>query len=232
MPEDNSERKKENYLWVVVGDIHDEADNFAKIPELAQADGIIISGDITQLGGIAEAAKVLEKIGRPGLPILAQIGNMDKGEIDGWLNEKGINLHGRARELAPGIAIFGVGASTPTPFNTPSEFPEEAYAKWLDEEWSEAKKFPHTVLVSHNPPKDTPCDEIPGGIHVGSTAVREFLEKEQPDACLCGHIHEGRAKTKIGKTEVVNPGTLASGGYALLRLRDGRLFAELGQVLP
>lgn len=230
MPVNCKGLKKDAYLWVAVGDIHDETDNFAKIPELAEADGIIVSGDITQLGGIAAAKKVLQKLGESGLPILAQIGNMDHAEIDEWLDEKGINLHCQVRELAPGVAIFGIGASTPTPFNTPSEFPEESYAQWLAQEWARAGQYPHAVLVSHNPPKNTPCDEIPGGAHVGSIAVREFLEKCHPDVCICGHIHEGRALARVCETEVVNPGPLAAGGYALLRLQEGQLFAELATL--
>lgn len=218
-------------LWVVVGDIHDETGNFAKIPELADAAGIIVTGDLTQLGGVEAAKKVLAVLEARGLPVLAQIGNMDKPEIDQWLTGAGINLHARVRELAPGIAIFGIGASTPTPFHTPSEFPEKTYAHWLRQEWDEAKKYPHTVLISHNPPKDTVCDYIPeAGIHVGSVAVREFVEEHQPDVCLCGHIHEGRGVEHLGRTIVVNPGTLASGGYAILRYENGKLSAAPGQV--
>lgn len=235
MPEGRNETKNEKTLWVVVGDIHDETGNFAKIPELAQACGIIVSGDLTQFGGVEEAQKVIAALSRRDLPILAQIGNMDKPEIDDWLNTKGINIHTHVRELAPGLGIFGIGASTPTPFHTPSEFPEKTYAHWLRREWEEAGKFPHTVLVSHNPPRDTVCDALPNGMHVGSVAVREFLENagpNGPDVCLCGHIHEGRGTDHVGRTLVVNPGTLASGGYAILEYADGKLDARLGQVRP
>ena len=161
------------------------------------------------------------------LPVWAQIGNMDRPEVDAWLSEQGWNLHTVTRELTPDTAIFGVGASTFTPFGTPSEFPESTFAAWLDACWQRARRYPHTVLVSHNPPKDTACDVIPGDVHVGSTAVREFLEEAQPDICLCGHIHEARAVDRVGRTVVVNPGALAQGGYVLLRSNSGRLSAEL-----
>ena len=101
------------------------------------------------------------------------------------------------------------------------------FAGWLENSWQEARKYPHTVLVSHNPPKDSACDVIPGNIHVGSTAVREFLEEAQPDVCLCGHIHEARAVDRVGRTIVVNPGALAQGGYVLLRSSGGKLSVEL-----
>lgn len=224
------EQKSGNKTWIVVGDIHGEVDNFSKIPELAEADAIIVSGDLTNLGGAEEARKVMDVLKKAKLPIYAQIGNMDKPDVDQWLSSLGCNLHGQTIELAPGIAIFGIGGSTPTPFHTPSEFSEEMLAKWLDEEWQTAQKFAHKILVSHNPPKDTPCDDIGNNAHVGSTAVRKFIEERQPDICVCGHIHEGRAKEMIGNTIVINPGTLAEGGYVILRESKGGLSADLCSV--
>ena len=217
-------------LWIVIGDIHDQTGNFGKIPELDRATGVIISGDLSNCGGREDAARVMLAIRERGLPVLAQIGNMDKAEIDDWLTGEGVNLHGKTRELAPEIAVFGVGGSTITPMKTCSEFPEEAYAAWLAEEWKTADKYPLTILVSHNPPRDTVCDAINDSLHVGSTAVREFIEKEQPDLCLCGHIHEGRGEDRIGKTLVLNPGTLASGGYIVVCYKHGQLTAKLARV--
>lgn len=217
----------QDYLWIAVGDIHDDPACFHRIPELAQADGIIVTGDLTITGGVKQAELVMEVLRAHDLPVWAQIGNMDRPEVDAWLSEQGWNLHTVTRELTPDTAIFGVGASTFTPFGTPSEFPESTFAAWLDACWQRARRYPHTVLVSHNPPKDTACDVIPGDVHVGSTAVREFLEEAQPDICLCGHIHEARAVGRVGRTVVVNPGALAQGGYVLLRSNSGQLSAEL-----
>jgi Icc-related predicted phosphoesterase len=214
-------------MWVVVGDIHDDVASFARIPELGKSVGVIATGDLTMLGGVKKAEAVLGALRRSGKPILAQIGNMDKPEVDRWLTEQGVNLHTVTRELAPEIAVFGVGASTLTPFGTPSEFPESAYEGWLRACWREAGKYPYAVLVSHNPPRDTACDVIPGNAHVGSTAVRAFLEEAQPDVCLCGHIHEARAVDRVGRTLIVNPGPLAQGGYAILRREATGLTAEL-----
>lgn len=217
----------QDYLWIAVGDIHDETERFAQIPELGQADGIIVTGDLTVTGSVKQAELVMDSLRSHNSMILAQIGNMDRPEVDQWLSEKGWNLHTVTRELTPDTAIFGVGASTFTPFGTPSEFPESTFAAWLEGCWQKARTYPHSVLVSHNPPKDTACDVIPGDIHVGSIAVREFLEEAQPDICLCGHIHEARAVDRVGRTIVVNPGALAQGGYVLLRYNSGQLSAEL-----
>ena len=42
---------------------------------------------------------------------------------------------------------------------------------------------------------------------VGSHAIREAIENAQPVVALCGHIHESRATSKLGRTLVVNPGS-------------------------
>ena len=223
---------KQDYLWIAVGDIHDDAACFARIPELAQADGVIVTGDLTITGGAKQAELVMDVLWRHCPVVWAQIGNMDRPEVDAWLSEKGCNLHARVQELTPDIALFGVGGSTFTPFGTPSEFPEVSFSEWLNACWQRARLYPHTILVSHNPPKDTACDVIPGDVHVGSTAVREFLEEAQPELCLCGHIHEARAIDRVGRTLVVNPGALAQGGYVVVRSNDGQLSAELCRLDP
>ncbi|MEG2172718.1 MAG: metallophosphoesterase [Desulfovibrionaceae bacterium] len=220
-----------DFLWIAVGDIHDDIARLSEIPELSIADGIIVNGDITLAGGVKQAERIMDVIQRNTPAVFAQIGNMDRSEITDFLIEKHWNIHREIRSIAPDVAIFGVGGSTFTPFGTPSEFPESHFATWLEELWPRAKKVNKTILVSHNPPKDTLCDVLPNGGHVGSTAVREFIEEAQPDICLCGHIHEARAIDRIGRTIVVNTGTLAAGGYAVIRLNKGRLSTEL-QVLP
>jgi len=68
-----------------------------------------------------------------------------------------------------------------------------------------------TLLVSHSPPRDTLCDVIASGEHVGSRALRSYVERHQPPLVLSGHIHEsprtsGAYRDRIGDTAVVNPG--------------------------
>jgi Icc-related predicted phosphoesterase len=68
-----------------------------------------------------------------------------------------------------------------------------------------------TVYCLHSPPYDTLCDVIPDGSHVGSRAIRRFLERAQPPLVLSGHVHEsprltGAYRDRIGRTLVVNPG--------------------------
>jgi len=72
-----------------------------------------------------------------------------------------------------------------------------------------------TIFVLHSPPRDTLCDVMAGGHHVGSRAIRRFVETHQPPLVLSGHIHEsprvsGAWKDTLGRTIVVNPGQFGS----------------------
>lgn len=214
-------------LWVAIGDMHDSLGRLTEIPELAHADGLLISGDITQGGGVKQAERLLEAASEHVPALLAQIGNMDRPEVTDWLEEKGWNLHATLRRLTPEVGIMGVGGSTFTPFGTPSEFPESHFSIILEQLWEHARAFKHLVLVSHNPPRDTVCDLTSQGVHVGSTALREFIENAQPDVCICGHIHEARGLDRVGRTAVVNHGAFVSGGYVLLSLETGKPVVDL-----
>ena len=68
-----------------------------------------------------------------------------------------------------------------------------------------------TVYVLHSPPYGTACDQIGGHRHVGSRAIRAFLERHRPPLSLSGHIHEsprisGAFADRVGATLIVNPG--------------------------
>jgi Icc-related predicted phosphoesterase len=66
------------------------------------------------------------------------------------------------------------------------------------------------VLVCHAPPRDTALDQVHPGLHAGSTAVREFIEKRQPEYFFCGHIHEAEGvEIQMGRTRARNVGKKA-----------------------
>ena len=102
--------------------------------------------------------------------------------------------------------VAGVGYSTPTPFNTPGEYTEDQMATRL-QRFAELSPL---VLVCHAPPRDTALDQIRPGLHAGSHAVREFVDKYQPEYFFCGHIHEAEGvHVSIGKTQAWNVGKKA-----------------------
>jgi Icc-related predicted phosphoesterase len=68
-----------------------------------------------------------------------------------------------------------------------------------------------TVYVTHSPPCNTALDIVYSGEHVGSRAIRRFIEDAQPTLTLHGHIHEspvrsGKIFNRIGNTMSINPG--------------------------
>ena len=79
------------------------------------------------------------------------------------------------------------------------------------------------ILLCHQPPFGY-LDKVnfPGapahwkGKHAGSKVILDYIKKEQPRYVFCGHIHEAKGKTRIGKTEVYNVGS--NGDYVLLNI--------------
>lgn len=221
---------EDGQTWVVLGDVHGRIRRVCEIPELANAAGVILTGDLTTLGGTAAARHVIESIEAVHPVVLAQIGNMDRPEVNDWLEARGVNLHRHVRELLPNVALLGVGGSTFSPFGTPSEFPEARFSEWLEALAQRAGSTPILVLAAHNPPYNTVCDRTSDGLHVGSSAVREFIEVYQPAVCLCGHIHESVGMERLGRTIVVNPGPFSAGCYALLTLARSGIEVSLRRL--
>lgn len=76
-----------------------------------------------------------------------------------------------------------------------------------------------TVYVCHSPPHGTRCDMVGAGLHVGSRALRAFVERHQPPAVLSGHIHESPRisssfRDTLGASVVVNPGQFGASRLA------------------
>jgi len=197
---------------IVFGDVHMDLGNFNRIPAIETADTIIITGDITNYGSRQGAREIIAAVRAINDRIVALAGNLDHQDVADYLEEEGISLHGTGR-LFGKIGIFGVGGSNSTPFNTPLEYREDELRRFLAQGYEQVKTAPHHVLVSHTPPLNTTTDRIGSGVHVGSAAVRAFIEEYQPAFCLCGHIHEARAQDRIGNTLVINPGMIRDGGW-------------------
>ncbi len=132
----------------------------------------------------------------------------------------------RVVELGP-FWLASYAHSNPTPWNTEREFPEDVLAEEIRALIDPVADGRPLVFNFHCPPYDTGLDraaqlddnltpvtksgqivEIP----VGSTAVREAIERYQPIAGLHGHIHEASGVTKLGQTPCFNPGSDYSAG--------------------
>ncbi|MCP4266142.1 MAG: serine/threonine protein phosphatase [Candidatus Brocadiaceae bacterium] len=209
------------------GDIHEDLNKLIPLKkDLKNADLVIVTGDLTNFHGRKEAENVIEEIMKYNENILAQLGNLDQPEVNDYLTEKGINLHGNGF-IRDDIGIFGVGGSNPTPFNTPTEFSEDEIETFLLEGIDKIKDATFKIMVPHMPPKDTKLDIISAGVHVGSQSVRDFIVKHKPDITLSGHIHEARGSDTIENTLVFNAGMFREGGYVVITKHPEHLSAEL-----
>jgi Icc-related predicted phosphoesterase len=201
-------------------DVHE---NYAAVAQVTKATGavdlLIIGGDITTGGSIEDVESAVKSWRLLPMRLLAVAGNMDSAAIDARLAALGVALDGRGVTIDD-IGFFGVSAGPKSPLHTPYEITETQIAERIEAGFAEVKNCRMKVFCPHAPPKDTTCDRVHSGLHVGSTAVRAFIEREQPDLVLCGHIHESRGEDLIGKTRVVNPGPVTAGHYAVVEVGE------------
>jgi Icc-related predicted phosphoesterase len=136
-----------------------------------------------------------------------------------------------------------------TPWNSPRECSEEELAKKLQREIDRLSEFKNALFNFHAPPINTHLDIAPAvdkslkqkttlGApemdHVGSSAVREAIEKKQPLLGLHGHIHESAGNHKIGETICINPGSKYTAGafsaYIIDITEDGVKFWPASEI--
>jgi uncharacterized protein len=167
-----------------------------------------------------------EKLDGSQVRILTAPGNDDPWMVDDVLREheggRVVLAEGEIVEVAPGHELVTTGWTNKTPWNTPREYPEEAIAERLDT-LAAGLADPATALFNlHVPPFDSRLDTAPllgqdlkvktsmGGevtAPVGSTAVREAIERHQPLLSLHGHIHESGGAVRLGRTLAINAGS-------------------------
>lgn len=121
-----------------------------------------------------------------------------------------------------GHEMISLGYSNRTPFDSPRELEEDELYVRVDRLASQLQDPSKAVFNLHVPPYDSTLDTAaeldenlgvvmlgsePKMIPVGSTAVRELIERYQPLLSLHGHVHESAGAKRIGKTLCINPGS-------------------------
>jgi Icc-related predicted phosphoesterase len=186
---------------LIFSDIHGDLRALENLMS-TEADYYFAAGDLATFSrGLERAAPVMK---RRAERVYVLPGNHEsENDISKFCAEHGFHdFHGQQVEL-DGWHVAGLGYSTPTPFDTPGEYSEQEMALRL-ELFSGLKPL---VLICHCPPLDTVLDQIGQGLHAGSRAIRDFIEREQPRYFFCGHIHEAEGATdRIGLTQAVNAG--------------------------
>jgi len=118
--------------------------------------------------------------------------------------------------------MVSLGWSNRTPFDSPRELEEDELFERVSRLADQVDEKDRLILNLHVPPYDSQLDTAPAldeelnvvmsgsepkMIPVGSTAVRELIEKYQPVLSLHGHVHESPGATNIGRTLSINPGS-------------------------
>jgi Icc-related predicted phosphoesterase len=221
-----------SYVVVYATDLHGEVRSYERLLEAGagkKVKAVIIGGDIapflTVIGDMAMYQReFLEYYLVPRLKefrkksrkdVFMMMGNddlkinmdvLERAEKNGLVKLMNQKVHAAGKRFVAGYSYVNE-----TPFLMKDwEKPDEKIIRDLNAmaRKSDPRK---TVYVTHAPPLNTGLDVIFSGTHVGSAAIREFLEKKQPYLSLHGHIHEspqmsGIWKDVIGGTVAVNPG--------------------------
>lgn len=186
-----------------------------------------------------------ERLRGTGIRALIMPGNDDGWYVDDVLSESAqiVNSDGRVIDLGE-YQVLGFGPSNRTPWHTQRELDESEIAARLQALQAQVDSSKPLVVATHVPPYGTGIDVAPklradlsvviqGGepvmVPVGSTAVREFVERTQPMLSLHGHIHESRGATRLGRTLTINPGSAYSTGAlygAIVTIRQGKVLSH------
>jgi len=180
---------------IAIADLHGFHEVYDWVVGMAaaeEADAVVLAGDLLGWGGafdtIEEAQdvdrlQVLRLLSAITCPVLYVMGNDDFVELDAPAPSQR-SVHGKRIEI--GDFNF-VGYQFTLPFmGGIHEKPEDEIARDLAR--LEAEVDGTTVLVTHGPVFGV-LDRVRGGQHVGSMALRDFVERTAPRAHIHGHIH-------------------------------------------
>ena len=190
---------------IALADIHGSTKYLPMISEeISNADLILIAGDITNFGGYAKAAEVIEDFRSFNPNILAVPGNCDSPGVNEYLENENMALHYRSITVG-GVTFIGACLSLSS----------DGPVKKLG---SLAASADRVVLVTHQPAYGTKVDDSGADHHAGNRSVRMFIEQCQPLLAVSGHIHNATDVDHIGNTTLVNPGPFGRGLYAVIQL--------------
>ena len=170
-----------------------------------------------------------ERLEDSGVPMYLMPGNDDDFAIDPLLADSAYaqNVNERVIDLTPWHQLVSMGWSSPTPWSTPRELPEETFLDRLSDLMAGVRDARKTVIMTHVPPYNSGLDTAPllsptlqptasaGDVlrgPVGSTGVRKAIESFRPVLGVHGHIHESGGERRIGDTLCVNAGSEANHG--------------------
>jgi Icc-related predicted phosphoesterase len=221
------------------GDIHCRETNREAIAEAfsrldREAELVLLAGDLTSHGTVAEAEILCEAAARTDAPVFAVLGNHDwQGDdaeaLAATLRDAGISLLEReARVCQPsGVEVGIVGCKGFVGGFAPSQLPDfgepslraiyaetTAEVEALDAGLHEIATCPIRIVLLHYAPVEATLEGEPREIFafLGSDRLAAPILEHSPDLVLHGHAHEGAAEGRIGDVPVRNVSQPVLGG--------------------
>lgn len=225
---------------LVISDLHANISVLDKMDELfQQADAVLFAGDYAECFKPETGEDTLKALCEKHDTIFSVLGNCDNEDFLYDLEEQDVCVE-KTLVFHDGLAIAGAGGGSKFTGKTEFERTEEEILQDFDivensiSDGGDNSLWKNLILISHNPPKGQLCDKVNEELHAGSQLFTDYILKNQPLAVICGHIHEGIGIEKLGETTVINPGSLAEGNYAWLKIKKESDFwkiekAELGK---
>ncbi|HEY2957880.1 MAG TPA: metallophosphoesterase [Actinomycetota bacterium] len=190
-----------------------------------QADADLVDKRFKQVmvdGTARWMAMAADRLAGTGIRVVACPANDDMFEIDDLLAEADLVETGdEDHPIRLGeFTMVSMGWTNPTPWHTFREAEEPELARRIERALGAAGDPSTTIFNFHAPPYGSKLDNAPalnpdltyvsGGQAlrpVGSTSVRDAVQRFQPLLSLHGHIHESKGATRIGATLALNPGS-------------------------
>lgn len=172
------------------------------------------------------------------------------------LTSHSCNVHGQVIRIADELVVVGLGGSTDA--HCDGEVHWRGYPYTEDEvacalrfvlaggiDRGELEPNDSIILMTHTGPREIATTEVlptsPSGagagrgvIQAGSSAIRSVLEEAVNQSRIIlnvhGHVHDAPGIARLGNVPVVNPGSLAEGGFAVIEL--GRRQQTTSNCLP
>jgi uncharacterized protein len=217
-----------------------DPDELAELAQTPQRIDEIFASEVLRV--LVEWLEIAEsKLAGTGLKVYVAPGNDDQFEIDEMIRQSPVVslAEGQVVLLDDHHEMISSGWSNRTPWDTYREADEPQLAERYQAMIDNLRDPKNAVFNIHVPPHNSNLDEAPeldanlrpkyaGNVlkPVGSTALRQAIEKHQPLLGLHGHIHEGRGHSRIGKTLCINPGSLYEQGVlqgALVKLGRNKI---------
>ncbi len=188
---------------LAAGDIHGDMDQVKKLAlqaEVEDVDLVVLSGDLTM--GEMHTKGLIGPFKKAGKKVVLIPGNHETVATTDFLAELygATSLHGYSIYVGD-VGIFGAGSANIGLF----QLSEKEMTGLLKKGFDRVKDMKTKIMVTHVHPDGTLMERVSG--FVGSTAVKQFIEANQPDIAICSHVHEAEGLVeKIGNTTVINVG--------------------------